>query len=532
MVRAVDGREVSKELLLKNLVKAEMLTLFQADAAMRGRLRMLTIADRYILRDVIGVGGMGSVYRALDIQTGQHIALKRLSETFKHDAGMRARFRIEAQAGLRLKHPHLVQTYELGQTDDVYGEVEFVAMELFESIAMHELIAFNGPMRKSMACDVLMQVCDGLEYIHQQGLVHRDIKPDNILIGKDGFTKLVDFGLTLVDQEVVGEEFSLAMIFGHDCLGTADYMPPEQSLDSLHVSPCADVYSLGCTLFMSLTGKRPFQGPSKVKVIEAHRTQAPPPISKYRLEIPDEIEQLYQRMVAKRPEDRPSLAEIRDVLKPFARRTPPEYDVERLRRGRRGVYSKRLDASRSSMARYSSSMAALRATDVPVRTDVESDSRPKRPTHKPVVPQASSADIAQNMLEQESRLQAAEIPPSLTLPDGSTLVLTKPEYVIGANPESDIPLKQSGVAYRHCRINRSPDGWWVTVLDAPDGILLNGKTAHRQPLKHGDRMTIAEGATLRFSHKAQAGKTTIPWWVWLAVAATLTVAAWGALQFL
>lgn len=531
VLRAIEGRDVSKETLLKNLVKAEMLSLFQADAVMRGRLRMLRIADHYVLRDVIGVGGMGSVYRALDIRTGQHVALKRLSETYKHDAGMRARFRIEAQAGLRLKHPHLVQTYELGQTDDVYGEVEYVTMELFESIAMHELIAFNGPMRKSMACDVLMQVCDGLEYIHRQGLVHRDIKPDNILIGKDGFTKLVDFGLTLVDQEVVGEEFSLAMIFGHDCLGTADYMPPEQSLDSLHVSSAADVYSMGCTLFMALTGKRPFLGASKAKVIEAHRTQPPPPIATYRLEIPDEIEQLYQRMMAKAPSARPSLSEVREVLKPFAKRMPPEYDVERLKRGRRGVYSKRLDSRRSSMARYSSSMAALRATDVPIQTDVESDSTSKRPAHKPPVPQVSSADIAQSMLEHEAKLQAAEIPPSLTLPDGSTLVLTRTEYLIGANPDCDIPFKQSGVAGRHCRITRSADGWWVTVLDAPDGILLNGKTAHRQPLKHGDRLTIAEGATLRFSHKAKSTKSGLPWWVWPAAIA-LVAAAVGVWQLL
>ncbi len=535
VVRAVDGRDVSKEALLKGLLQSKMLTLFQADAAMRGRLRMLKIADHYVLQDVIGVGGMGSVYRTLDTRTGKVVALKRLSEAFKHDAGMRARFRIEARAGLRLKHPHLVQTYELGQTDDVYGEVEFVTMELFESIAMHELIAFNGPMRKSQASDALIQVCDGLEYIHQQGLVHRDVKPDNILIGHDGFTKLVDFGLTLVDQEVVGEEFSLAMIFGHDCLGTADYMAPEQSLDSLHVSGSADVYSLGCSLFMALTGKRPFHGLSKVKALEAHRTEPPPPISKYRLEIPDEIEQLYQQMLAKKAEDRPSLAEVRDVLTPFARRMPPEYDIERLRRGRRGVYSKRLNATaRSSMARFSSSMAALRATEVPIRTDIDSDGHAKRAANKPHAPQVSSADLAQSLLEQDQRVEAPTIPPSLALPDGSTLVLTRSEYLIGSAPESDIVLKQSGVAGRHCRITNASDGWWVTVLDAPGGIQLNGKTAHRQPLKHGDKLLLANGALLKFSHPTAAGnsaKARFPWWGWLMIA-TLAAAAWGASQWI
>lgn len=533
VVRTIGDRDISKETLLKGLVKSGYLTLFQADAAMRGRLRLLKIAGRYILQDVIGVGGMGSVYRTLDTQTGKVVALKRLSEAFKHDAGMRARFRIEAKAGLRLKHPHLVQTFELGQTDDVYGEVEYVTMELFESIAMHELVAFNGPMRKSLACDALMQVCDGLEYIHQQGLVHRDVKPDNILIGNDGFTKLVDFGLTLVDQEVVGEEFSLAMIFGHDCLGTADYMSPEQSLDSLHVTGAADVYSLGCTLYMALTGKRPFHGLSKIKVIEAHRTLAPPPIEKYRLEIPNEIEQLYQQMLAKQPEERPSLAEVRDVLRPFARRTPPEYDAERLRRGRRGVYAKRLASSaRSSMARFSSSMAALRATEVPIRTDIESDRPSHRPSKKAPVPEVSSADLAKNLLANEARVEAPTIPPSLNLPDGSTLVLTRPEYVIGSAPESDIVLRQPGIAGRHCRINSSHDGWWVTVLDVPQGIQLNGKTAHRQPLKHGDKLLLADGVPLKFSHptlKSKSAKKGFPWWAWLMLA-TLAAAAVAAAQ--
>jgi pSer/pThr/pTyr-binding forkhead associated (FHA) protein len=241
-------------------------------------------------------------------------------------------------------------------------------------------------------------------------------------------------------------------------------------------------------------------------------------------------------MLAKKPEDRPSLAEVRDELRPFARRTPPEYDVERLRRGRRGIYSKRLnDAARSSMARFSSSMAALRATEVPIRTDIDSDGHAKRAAAKAPVPEVSSAALAQSLLEQDQKVEAPAIPPSLSLPDGGTLVLTRSEYVIGSAPESDIVLRQMGVAGRHCRINRSADGWWLTVLDAHGGIQLNGKTAHRQPLKHGDKLLLAEGTLLKFSHpnaagKSAKGKARFPWWGWLMIA-TLAAAAWGVSQW-
>ncbi|MBL8852033.1 MAG: serine/threonine protein kinase, partial [Planctomycetaceae bacterium] len=229
------------------LIKARLLTRYQADELLAGRYRKLRI-DRYVLKGIVGVGGMGTVFRAVDTQSGQDVAVKVLAERFKHDAGMRARFRLEARIGMQLQHERIVRTLALGETDDVFGEVDYVVMELFDSIALHELVALNGPFDWSAACDMACQAAEGLASLHQQGLVHRDVKPDNLLLNAQGEVKLVDFGLAYLGTDLCGEEFSLAMIFGHDCLGTPDYMPPEQADDSLSATARADVYALGGTL--------------------------------------------------------------------------------------------------------------------------------------------------------------------------------------------------------------------------------------------------------------------------------------------
>src|SRR5690606_20168453 len=158
---------------------------------------------------------------------------------------------------------------------------DYASMELFEGIALHELVGIMGPIPVNAACEIACQAADALSYLHAQGMVHRDVKPDNVLVDRTGAVKIIDFGLTLIsdasdEEPAEGEEFSLAMIFGHDCLGTPDYMPPEQADDSREVDARADIYGLGCTLFVALTAKRPFTGKSGSELIQQHRTQPPP----------------------------------------------------------------------------------------------------------------------------------------------------------------------------------------------------------------------------------------------------------------
>jgi len=317
VLRAEDPTE-----LAKLAIRALVTTRFQAEEILRGRGRRLRV-NHFVIEEVLGFGGMGQVYIARDLNTNERVAMKILGEQYKHDAGMRVRFRMEARSGMKVDHPKLVRTLEFGTRDDLYGSTEYMAMELFEGVTLLEGVSFsNGPMKWDAACDVVSQAAKGLAYLHERNMVHRDVKPDNILIDMQGQAKMLDFGLTLTDQKFEDDdEFSLSMIFGHDCLGTADYIAPEQSLDSTNVDGRADIYSLGCTLFVALTAQRPFPRDSRQATVKAHRTDPRPRVEKINPGVPLELADLIARMMEIDPAARPAnMHEVREGLKKFQRR--------------------------------------------------------------------------------------------------------------------------------------------------------------------------------------------------------------------
>ncbi|MDP6058573.1 MAG: serine/threonine-protein kinase, partial [Pirellulaceae bacterium] len=224
------------------LVDDGFLTRYQADRLLKGNPRGLLI-DGYKVLEVLGCGGMGWVYIAEDVETHWRVALKILPEDSRQDAGTLARFRLEAQAGMMLEHPAIVHTYKMGDYEDIYGPIHFVAMELVRGVNLFEFMLMKKRIDIGQACDIIMQTAEGLSYAHEQGLVHRDVKPENLLVCSDGTVKVLDFGLAMVDDN--DEEFSMAMIFGQDRLGTADYISPEQYVDSYQIDHRADIYSLG-----------------------------------------------------------------------------------------------------------------------------------------------------------------------------------------------------------------------------------------------------------------------------------------------
>ncbi len=298
-------------------VRHRFLTRFQAEEILNGRARRLIVGD-YRLTDIIGYGGMGTVYSAKHAQTGNGVAIKLLGEQYKHDAGMRTRFQLEGKSGMKIDHPKLVKTLELGVIEDLYGETDYMAMELFEGVTLLEGVAFSqGPMKYDAASDVICQAAEGLGYLHKQGMVHRDVKPDNILIDMDGNAKILDFGLTLA---ALDDEFSLSMIFGHDCLGTADFIPPEQSLDSFNVDQRADIYSLGCSLFTAVTSQRPFPYPTRAATVKAHRIDPRPRAEKFNPIVPERLGDIIEKMMAINPNDRyPSMEIVAHRLRHFRR---------------------------------------------------------------------------------------------------------------------------------------------------------------------------------------------------------------------
>ncbi len=322
------------------LVDDGFLTRYQADRLLKGNSRGLVI-DGYKVLEVLGCGGMGWVYIAEDVETHWRVALKVLPEDSRQDAGTLARFRLEAQAGMKLNHPSIVHTYKMGHYDDIYGPIHFVAMELVRGVNLFELMLMKKKLEIGQACDIIMQSAEGLSYAHEQGLVHRDVKPENLLVSSDGTVKLLDFGLAMVDDN--DEEFSMAMIFGQDRLGTADYISPEQYRDSYQVDHRADIYSLGCTLYFALTGSVPFPFKSQAQKLKGHLKKKPPRVQTLRSDVPDRLQSIVSKMMAKRPENRiQTAAEVAKYLKPFARRLKQRINF-------RSVLNARLQHARKRM---------------------------------------------------------------------------------------------------------------------------------------------------------------------------------------
>jgi serine/threonine protein kinase len=316
--------EPTPEEMATVLIEDGYLTRFQADRLLEGNYRGLVL-DEYKLLEVLGCGGMGWVYIAEEIETKWRVALKVLPEDGRRDAGTLARFRLEAQAGLRLNHPNIVRTHKLGTSEDIYGKVHYVVMELVRGVNLFELLLLKRKLDVGQVCDIIMQTATALEYAHQQGLIHRDIKPENLLVCPDGTVKILDFGLAMVDEN--DEEFSMAMIFGQNRLGTADYISPEQYIDSYKIDDRADVYSLGCTFYFALTGKVPFPFATAAEKLKGHLRKKPTPVYSLRPDIPKRVAAIVHKMMSKRPENRiQTAADVVRYLKPLAERQPVVFD--------------------------------------------------------------------------------------------------------------------------------------------------------------------------------------------------------------
>src|SRR5262245_21499695 len=332
---AVQRFDLGEDPVAKDVARAfvrdGLLTRFQAERLLEGRYRGFFI-DHYKVLEILGAGGMSCLYLAEDMESGERVALKVLSDVHKNDAAMLTRLKIEARAGQRLRHSAIIRTEAVHRTDDVMGEVWYLVMEYVEGINLEELINLQGPIPAAQACDFIWQAAAGLQHAHSAGLVHRDVKPGNLLVDKHGTVKILDFGLALLDgEEAAADEFSLAMIFGHSCLGTADYISPEQSRDSYAVDIRADIYSLGCTLYVALSGKLPYPMASSCQKLEGHRHHQAAPLSQVAKRVPAELIAVVDKMMAKRPEDRyQSMSAVVEALTPFARRQPVEFDFPKI----------------------------------------------------------------------------------------------------------------------------------------------------------------------------------------------------------
>lgn len=277
----------------------------------------LVAHPRYEVLKRIGVGGMGTVYQARHRVMERLVALKIVNPRLVDRPRTVDRFRREAQAAAQLSHPNIVTAYDA----ESVGDRHLLVMEFVEGEDLAELVMREGRLPIPRACDYARQAALGLQHAFGRGMVHRDIKPQNLILTPQGQIKILDFGLARFLSEsgpTTGGTQSGTM------MGSPDYMAPEQARDAHSADIRADIYSLGCTLYVLLTGHVPFPGGSTVEKLSAHLKETPKPLAEWRPEIPGELGKVVERMMAKDPAARyQTPAEVAEALEPFCHPAPP-----------------------------------------------------------------------------------------------------------------------------------------------------------------------------------------------------------------
>jgi hypothetical protein len=266
---------------------------------------------RYRVLEVLGAGGMGVVYKAIHRLMDRVVALKVIHRSLTDRPGVAERFRREVRAAARLTHPHIVTAYDADQA----GDTHFLVMEYVAGISLDREVERRGPLPVREACDLARQAALGLQHAHEHGLVHCDIKPQNLLLTPGGQVKIVDFGLARVAAD--GSPPATPLPSGV-VLGTPDYVAPEQARNPAQVDIRADVYGLGCTLYHLLTGHGPFPGGTPLQKLLAHQECRPPALTAARADVPEALAAIVDRMLAKDPARRyPTPADVAEDLARF-----------------------------------------------------------------------------------------------------------------------------------------------------------------------------------------------------------------------
>ncbi len=263
----------------------------------------LLLGDRYEVGRLLGAGGMAEVFEGHDRLLARRVAIKVLLAEFSQDPSFVARFKREAQAAASLSHPNIVAVWDTG----VEGGTNFIVMEYVEGRTLRDLLRIGGPPPADRAAGIAADVCDALAAAHARGLIHRDVKPGNVMLTGDGTVKVMDFGIA---RATTSETITQT----HAVIGTAQYISPEQ-VEGREVDARSDLYSVGCLLYEMLTGRVPFSGESPVAIAYRHVREDPVPPRRIDPRIPPAFEAVTLRALAKNPDHRyQSAAEMRAEL--------------------------------------------------------------------------------------------------------------------------------------------------------------------------------------------------------------------------
>lgn len=495
----------------KHLVRGHVLTPFQAERLLEGRYRGLVI-DGYRIREMLGFGGMGCVFIAEDPNEDRKVAIKVLSTEHSLDAGMLARMKLEATAGMRLNHPNIIRTYRIDST----GAVNYLVMELFRGISLHELVALFGPLKWPVVCDIGLQIAEALKAAHAQGIIHRDVKPANLLINNDGAARILDFGLAMM-TDVPDEEFSLSMVFGHDCLGTPDYIAPEQTLDSRRVDARADIYSLGATLYVALTAHVPFPEKSNKAKLEAHRSKTARNVCQLKPDIPAEIGAIIAKMMEKDPAKRYRNAdELIAALKPYATRTPIKFDFRELvtlrakqAKAKAEQLGKKPSGHRSSIT---SPSGWLQEGGQHIAAGTDSLNQSDTPAHRQPVPDRIRTEPNRIEAPTNTRRNVYKGPAPAgwrlrILGTRRFISIYKAKILIGSSQGVDVYLQRDiGVDSQQCRLEYDGRQWTLHQESRLQPTYVDGKVEAMCTLSHGSKLTFGGKEGVRLINTVQSAK--------------------------
>jgi serine/threonine-protein kinase len=487
--RQAGGQPITDiEFVGRRLVEAGLLSQWQCNNLVAGRHKGFFL-KRYKLLDHLGTGGMSSVYLAEHVLMHRRVAIKVLPRDKVEDSSYLARFYREAQAAAALDHRNIVRAYDV----DNDGNNHFMVMEYVEGRDLLTMVKEDGPLDYPAAADYVRQAAEGLAHAHEAGLVHRDVKPANLLVDRRNVVKLLDLGLA----RFTGEEYaSLTVAHDENVLGTADYLAPEQALDSHGVDARADLYSLGCSFYYVLTGRPPFPDGTLPQRLMMHQKDTPPSILEARPDAPEELVGLCMWMMAKKPADRPqTAAEVAGRLADWLTAHGYEFETGSSLGGSSGKLAAAAASARSqSAAAEGSAKHQLRRAEPGsgaaarhVVPKADSDLRPD----KPFLPGAADAGSRPRRQKGNGANRPAKSPQRAAVPGNSHVLV---------QPPGREPMKDEG-----------PAG----VLEAisRDGSPVVARLRARRPTSSGQLPA------------SRSRRDETPLWVWIVIGAGTLLAA-------
>ena len=310
--------------LASSLIDAGLLTRFQTKQLKLGRYKRFMVAGKYKLLELIGVGGMGAVYLCEHVFMKRVVAVKVLPLEKLSDPSNLERFYREARAVAALDHPNIVRAHDIDKADNLH----FLVMEYVDGASMQEIVARFGQVDYIRAAHYIAQSAIGLHHANELGMVHRDIKPGNLLLDRSGVIKILDMGLARFFND---KNDNLTAKYDDKCvLGTADYLAPEQALSNV-VDIRADIYALGGTFYFMLTGQSPVPDGTIAQKLVFHQTEQPKPVTEFRDDVPSELLAVLERMMRKNPNERyQTPLEVAEALAPWTSEAiapPPDHEM-------------------------------------------------------------------------------------------------------------------------------------------------------------------------------------------------------------